>query len=337
MTRTDRAIGRGERAPDFALPRHGTPTRFYGVVGGAPAVLLFTGAAEPGGASDRPVDVIELAGKLRSNSDDRVTVHVISRDPAAGGAEFVDQDGRVHDAYGLADVAEPVAVVLDHNVRVAGVHPLDELADPLVELPTMLPRPLPDLGTAPRTAPVLFVPDALEPGWCERLIGVWETEGAVQTGVETVVEGELAEATDVRFKRRRDHTVTDRTLLRELTRHIGRRVIPEVNKAFAFQAGGFEGFKICCYDAQDAGFFQAHRDNLSSGTAHRHFALTLNLNDGYEGGELRFPEYGATRYRPAAGEALIFSGAHLHEVLPVTGGRRFVLLSFLLARGARRA
>jgi predicted 2-oxoglutarate/Fe(II)-dependent dioxygenase YbiX len=28
----------------------------------------------------------------------------------------------------------------------------------------------------------------------------------------------------------------------------------------------------------------------------------------------------------------VFSGTHLHEVLPVDRGRRFVLLSFVLAR-----
>jgi hypothetical protein len=34
-------------------------------------------------------------------------------------------------------------------------------------------------------------------------------------------------------------------------------------------------------------------------------------------------------YRPGSGAALVFSCAHLHEVLDVTAGRRFVLLSFL--------
>ena len=83
------------------------------------------------------------------------------------------------------------------------------------------------------------------------------------------------------------------------------------------------------FEESDRGFFTAHRDNLSPATAHRRFGLTLNLNDDYDGGELRFPEYGPDRYRPDAGEALVFSGSHLHEVLPVTRGRRFVLLSFL--------
>jgi hypothetical protein len=39
----------------------------------------------------------------------------------------------------------------------------------------------------------------------------------------------------------------------------------------------------------DGGFFRAHRDNLSPATAHRRFALTLNLNESYQGGQLRFP------------------------------------------------
>jgi hypothetical protein len=78
------------------------------------------------------------------------------------------------------------------------------------------------------------------------------------------------------------------------------------------------------------------RDNLSPATAHRRFALTLNLNDGYQGGQLRFPEYGPELYRPAPGAALLFSCSHLHEVLEVTAGRRFVLLSFLFGDEAPR-
>jgi predicted 2-oxoglutarate/Fe(II)-dependent dioxygenase YbiX len=128
--------------------------------------------------------------------------------------------------------------------------------------------------------------------------------------------------------------VRDAGLLRELSSVVGRRVMPEVRKAFAFRATRFEGFKIGCYDASTGGFFRPHRDNLTSSTAHRVFALTLNLNDGYEGGQLRFPEYGNQLYRPDAGAALIFSCAHLHEVLDVTAGRRFVLLSFLYGEAA---
>jgi predicted 2-oxoglutarate/Fe(II)-dependent dioxygenase YbiX len=324
-------IGRGERGPDFALPRDGGqqgPVRFYGLVGGRPAVLLFAGEADDGRVPD-------LAARLGS-ADEVLDVLVITQRPDPRMADaFHDPEGHVHAAYGATD-DQPVAVVLDHNVRVTDVHGIVEVEPTAASILDGLPRWAADhTEVAPRLAPVLFVPDALAPELCARLIERWETQGSVETGVETIVEGARAEATDVRRKRRRDHTVEDQQLLRELTRHIGDRVFPELQKAFAFAAGGFEGFKIGCYTSEDRGHFEAHRDNLSTATAHRRFGLTLNLNDDYDGGELRFGEYGPTRYRPAAGEALVFSGTHLHEVLPVVRGRRFVLLSFVLAAQRR--
>lgn len=326
MATTRSLIARGERAPDFALPRDEgeRPVRFYGLVGGRPAVLLF--------GDDRVV--AEVAAKLRAAGGDPLDVHVVVRGPAPVEGAFRDSDGRVHDAYGVEGDASAV-VVLDPNVRVvtsAPIHDTGSAVDAVVEA---VPAPPADGGiVAPGLAPVLVVPDALAPTFRDELIERWASEGSVETGVETVVEGERAEATDVRRKRRRDHIVTDPQLLRRLTQHVGARVFPELQKAFAFAAGGFEGFKIGCYTAEDRGHFEAHRDNLSAGTAHRRFGLSLNLNDDYTGGELRFPEYGAARYRPAAGEALLFSGSHLHEVLPVEHGQRFVLLSFVLARRA---
>lgn len=321
-------IGRGERAPDFALPRRDREevTRFYGLAGGQPTILLFAG--EHHGA------VVGLPADLTARHGPDVDVHLIIRAPVAtSDPVFIDVEGKVHEAYGAGD-GQPVAIVLDPNLRVVAHVHIDADADAAVmAIGEVLPVPAVDDGVpAPRLAPVLFVPDALAPSWCEQLIDRWSNEGSVETGVETIVDGERAEATDVRRKRRRDHTVTDQQLLRRLTQHIGARVFPELQKAFAFQAGGFEGFKIGCYTAEDRGHFEAHRDNLSAGTAHRRFGLTLNLNADYDGGELRFPEYGPTRYRPAAGEALVFSGSHLHEVLPVERGQRFVLLSFLLER-----
>ena len=136
-------------------------------------------------------------------------------------------------------------------------------------------------------------------------------------------------------KRRRDHVVRDPELLRALSATIARRILPEVQRAFAFRATHFEGFKIACYDAASQGFFRPHRDNLSPATAHRRFALSLNLNADYKGGYLQFPEYGPNLYHPEPGGALIFSCAHIHAVTEVTQGRRFALLSFLF--GAENA
>ena len=75
-------------------------------------------------------------------------------------------------------------------------------------------------------------------------------------------------------------------------------------------------------------FFAPHRDNLRQ-TQKRRFAMSLNLNEGYEGGELWFPEYGKHKYLPAAGAGVIFSCSLLHEALPVTKGQRWVMVTFM--------
>jgi predicted 2-oxoglutarate/Fe(II)-dependent dioxygenase YbiX len=325
-------IARGERVPDFALPRgdRQDTTRFYGVVGGRPGVLILAGAADTAA-------VVDLVTALDDGHGDTLDVHVVACGPSSALPNaFHDRDRTVHHACGSSgDV--PIAIVVDPNVRVAATVAIRDADAALTTILDELPRwPDDDGAPAPRLAPVLFVPHALDASLCDELMERWYTEGSVETGVETVVDGERAEATDVRRKRRRDHTITDRRVLRQLTQHIGARVFPELQKAFAFRAAGFEGFKIGCYEAAHGGHFVAHRDNLSAGTAHRRFGLTLNLNDDYTGGELRFPEYGPARYRPAAGEALVFSGSHLHEVLPVERGRRFVLLSFILDASSQR-
>lgn len=68
----------------------------------------------------------------------------------------------------------------------------------------------------------------------------------------------------------------------------------------------------------------------SSPDIRRKLAVTINLNTGdYEGGDLRFPEYGPELIQPPRGGAVVFSCLMLHEVLPVTSGERFVLLMFL--------
>ncbi|MDA0748839.1 MAG: 2OG-Fe(II) oxygenase, partial [bacterium] len=184
-------------------------------------------------------------------------------------------------------------------------------------------------------APVLLIPNVLEPEVCAFLKQVWETQGHRETGVERSEEGHRGEAIDYGNKSRTDHVVEDEKLLRMLSSAIGRRVMPEVQRAFAYRATRFEGFKIACYNASSGGFFHAHRDNLSPSTAHRRFALSLNLNDGYEGGFLRFPEFGPHLYRPGTGSAVVFACAHLHEVTAVTQGQRFALLSFLFADEGR--
>jgi predicted 2-oxoglutarate/Fe(II)-dependent dioxygenase YbiX len=308
----------GERAADFVLSGpSGVPARFYAHAGGRPIAVVFCGA-------EGDAEIVDLTRRLAVRHDVGLCFVVSNGTAGAPGAPtWSDPDGAVAGAYGVAP-GELTAVVLDPNLRVVGVVVGDGFAERVVKLlagAAHSERPVEVVAQAP----VLLLPRVLGAARRDRLIQVWERNGGTDTGVARAGTDVL----DAAVKQRRDHTVDDRDLLSELTSAIGRRVLPEVGKAFAFRATRFEGFKIGCYDAATGGFFRPHRDNLTPSTAHRVFALTLNLNDDYDGGQLRFPEYGNQLYRPEPGAALIFSCAHLHEVLDVTAGRRFVLLSFL--------
>ena len=322
-------LGRGERAPDMVLAsRDGTPTRYYAHAGGRPALLVLADQA-------CVARLDALAEGLGAVGDEDLTVHVVGPPALAGHHDLrlpllQDPDGRAAAAYRTGGV--PTAFLLDPNLRVRATLPLADGARVAADVAELVAELVWD-DRRPREittqAPVLVVPDVLGPEQCAELIAVWEQQGHSQTGVEASTGGGRTEQRSAQLKRRRDHVVGDPRRSRELAATIGRRVLPELSKAFAYRASRFEGFKIGCYQASDGGFFRAHRDNLSPATAHRRFGLTLNLNDGYQGGQLRFPEYGPELYRPAAGAGLLFSCSHLHEVLDVTAGRRFVLLSFL--------
>jgi len=328
-------LGRGERAPDMVLAsRDGTPTRYYAQAGGRPALLVL---ADKGCVARLDA----LAEGLTAIGDAQLTVHVVGP-PALVGHDLrfpllQDPDGRAAGAYRTGGA--PTAFLLDPNLRVRATLPFTDGARVAADVAELVAELVWD-DRRPREitsqAPLLVVPDVLDPEQCAELIAVWEQQGHSQTGVESSRAGGRAEQHNAQLKRRRDHVVRDPRRTRELAATIGRRVMPELSKAFAYRASRFEGFKIACYQASDRGFFRAHRDNLSPATAHRRFALTLNLNDGYQGGQLRFPEYGPELYRPAAGAGLLFSCSHLHEVLAVTAGRRLVLLSFLFGEEAPR-
>jgi hypothetical protein len=178
-------------------------------------------------------------------------------------------------------------------------------------------------------APVLLVRDVLPPELCRELITTWETQGNEDSGFMKQIEGKTVGMYDYNHKIRRDHFLKPGALLDQVKQRIGMHIVPELLQAYNYNATRFEDFRIACYDATRGGYFRPHRDNTTDGTAHRRFAMSLLLNDDYEGGALRFPDHSAHLYRPRAGSAVIFSCSMLHEAMDVKAGRRFVLLSFL--------
>lgn len=219
------------------------------------------------------------------------------------------------------------ALLIDPAGRVADVAVVgaDDFARRFVERAA---SPAPRVELAGGAAPVLVVPGAFEPSFCERLIEAWASGEREAGRVTALGDAGAAALRDEGIKRRVDHVIADGALEREVLGRLARRVFPAVKRAFQFVPGRCEGFRVGCYEAAEGGFFRAHRDDSNPATAHRRFALSVNLTHGrYEGGRLVLPEYGAAFDAPT-GAAVVYSAALLHEVTPVTAGRRFALVGF---------
>lgn len=242
---------------------------------------------------------------------------------------FLDDDGRIAGLFDLLDAdgrTQGQWMVLDPTLRVLATFPLDQDARAFALLETVGP-PEDHAGVALH-APVLIAPRIFEPAFCRRLIDYYDNRGGEASGVMRDVDGRTRQVFDD-FKKRRDALIEDESLRAEARARIQARLIPEMAKALQFAATRMERYIVACYDADDGGYFRPHRDNTTRGTAHRKFACSINLNaDEFEGGDLRFPEFGRRTYRPQTGGAVIFSCSLLHEVTPVTAGTRYAFLPF---------
>ena len=252
---------------------------------------------------------------------------------------FFDAQGKVKAAYRLGHTIASTCFVLSPNLQVLTTLAVHEFAATVHQvLSTLASRsaliaPL-EIHTQ---APVLLIPRVLTPELCHTLIHVWETCGHVDTGVEHSHDRQRQDRIDHAISPVRTTSCPIRSCCGSSPPPWAGGSSPKCTKPLRFRRRGLKDSKSSAMPPPTGGFFQAHRDNLSPSTAHRRFALTLNLNEEYDGGHLRFPEYGPHLYRPTAGDAVVFACAHLHEVTRVTHGRRFTLLSFLFGDADVRA
>lgn len=331
----------GAAAPWFRAPTHSHDSFNFGSVGGRYVLMVFA----PSDPQGRAAALSLVAGRATIYADHWLAAFVVMRDPAAHAAceesrglrYVLDADWAVARRYGAlqADGAEtPGWTLLDPNMRAMASGALGEAAR-LYAMLDSLP-PVDDHAGVTLHAPVLVVPRVFEPEICRRLIAMYQAHGGTPSGVMRDVGGRTVGVMDD-TKRRRDMLVEDPDLRAVLRARIERSLIPEIQKAFQFRATRLERYLVACYDAADGGYFRAHRDNTTLGTAHRRFACSINLNaEEFEGGDLRFPEFGRRTYRPPTGGAVIFSCSLLHEATPVTRGLRYAFLPFFYDEAAER-
>jgi peroxiredoxin len=250
---------------------------------------------------------------------------------------FWDFDQSISSRYGIEQTPDSSyhsqTVILDERLRVLrvipfGDHPENHAREVIAKLES-LPSITGASFAAPQ-APVLIVPRIFEPELCQRLIRYYDERGGQESGFMREINGMTVPVLDSNFKKRRDQEIDDLELRRACMVRIHDRLAPEIQKAYQFRATRIERYIVACYEAADGGFFRAHRDNTTKATAHRRFAVSLNLNTGdFEGGCVRFPEFGPQLYVPPAGGAVVFSCSLLHEATPVTAGKRYAFLPFL--------
>jgi predicted 2-oxoglutarate/Fe(II)-dependent dioxygenase YbiX/peroxiredoxin len=244
---------------------------------------------------------------------------------------FLDRDQSVFRHFSMFDESGGETarwVLLDPTLRLMHQAPLAEGQD-FFQRVSALPEPSLHAGVSV-VAPILIVPRVLEPSLCAELVELFNANGGRRSGVMRSVDGDVREVMDDTRKRRSDFWIEDPVLKQGLRQRLMTRLAPEVHKAFQMKIAEVERYLVSQYDSESADFFKPHRDNTTALTQHRKFAATINLNaDDYEGGELRFPEFGSRTYRAPTGGAVVFSCSLMHEATPVTAGKRFAFLPFL--------
>jgi peroxiredoxin len=239
-----------------------------------------------------------------------------------------DQDGALARLYGAA--GSPRTIVLDPMLRAIANIGWDHPAGHAATLSALL-RQLPPIDQSmgvPITAPALLLPRVFDFPLCDLLVGLYDRMGGEDSGFLLDEHGKTATVIDYRLKRRQDLVIAAPELRQTIRDQIVRRLLPAVARYFQFTATRMDRYLVSCYDSALGGHFFRHRDNLNAGAQHRRFAVSINLNGDYDGCDLVFPEFGRRVYRAPVGGAVVFSTGALHEVTPITRGRRFAFLPF---------
>jgi peroxiredoxin len=331
-------IGAGDIAPDFILstPEGKEVNLRSDAIAGNPIILLFCPQASSEGLRALKCfagqhDCFAACGarlfavtldKVDSSATDELNFPVLS-----------DRNKQIFDTFHAArDRFSTIVVRRNHHI--AGIlqgTPEEQTAEALSLLVGMeWERETTVMRGHP---PVLLVPDAFSRDDCARLIKTFETTG--QRFVEPQTALDFFNGADYKMRipehmreDRVDHFFFEKGIV-ELLRNRINRVVPEIFKAFQYRVTKYEALRMARYQGHRGGYSYGHRDNIAP-YLYRRFAMSINLNtEEFDGGELRFPEFGDQRYRPEIGTAIVFSSSLLHEAMRVTAGRRYVFLAFL--------
>jgi len=333
----------GDRLPDFALPGLDSKLRkFIWSFTGEPVALVVVDDL-------RTLEAEPLSALLAACKAASTTVVVACGMPIAPAAAACAKLGLKDEPLLLCDPERrfvPVlltpggvgfgagslrqrVLVLDPNQRVAATFDTRALPSAAEAIAGVADSVRSNGGTGQvirsAMAPVMVLPRVFEPEFCTQVIRLWEKGDHQDSGVSS----RYGNVGVLELKRTEDYMVSEPMMQKAISDRLAYRIGPELTKVFAFDRQfTFDAHVVLSYSAEGQHFFGAHRDNGAPTTVDRAFAVSLNLNDDFEGGELIFPEYAGVKVSPPKGAAAVFSCSVLHRALPVTRGRRFVLTTF---------
>ncbi len=227
-------------------------------------------------------------------------------------------------------------VVVDPRLRITGVFPFREDGGDIAEVMAHVAAlpPANRIAGMDIPAPIMVMDRVFDADLCKYLISQYEAQDRELSGFMRDIDGKTHLVHDSAHKLRRDFMISSDDDIARIQATIRRRIVPEIQRIYQFTVTRMERYLVACYAAADEAHFRPHRDNTTKGTAHRRFAVSINLSEDFDGGEVCFPEYGMRSYKPPTGAAVIFSCSMLHAVTKVTRGRRFAFLPFLYDEAA---
>lgn len=335
----------GDPAPRFFTRGSSNPRYLFDTAAGRNLVLCFMGSSH--NAHGRAA--MQAAIKRRELFDDvAASFFGVSNDPddesgkhlqtiLPGFRFFWDFDHTITKLYGAWPVDAGDTgfvgkwVLIDPTLRVAEVIPFRPDGSDIQEaLDFVAGMPAPGrIAGMDVQAPVIVMDRVFEPDLCKYLISLYEAQTRDLSGFMRDIDGKTHLVHDASHKMRRDYLLENDVDIAHIQGLVRRRIAPEIRKVHQFDVTRMERNLVACYAAEDEAHFRPHRDNTTKGTAHRRFAVSINLNSEFEGGEIYFPEYGQRTFKPAAGCAVVFSCSLLHAVTQVTHGKRYAFLPFL--------
>ena len=340
----------GDYAPDFdALTPQGHRIRLFDdSFAGRPILLVFMRDLDCPDVSGTFADLALLEPRIEQSGAHLILVtshtdgprqRALSRELGLHAPILGDCNGALFARYGMVRGEDPggrttarsFLITAHGQIHSISDHPQCPLEDTMDALNDLTSSPTAENGEGwiPGHAPILIIPKALEAEDCAALIAHFNSTDGFR-----VAKPGPGEAGDYKFpvsdynrQDRVDHVIQDQALLARLDKRIGERVIPQIAKAFAFPVTRRETLHIARYAGPRQGIEIGHRDNTNPATQYRRFALSIALNDDYEGGGLVFREFSDQGYRGEPGTAFVFSSSLLHEIEETTAGVRYNLIS----------